>query len=103
MAWPDRRFPVPGTALGQRADSFRCALLGSSVSMETAEIFRVTVNSLITLFSCHLSLIKDRNTTHPRRRKKQLQSGGKKEQVFTAVVWQECGIKLQCRWNMCDF
>lgn len=61
MACPDRRFPVPGRALGQRADGVRCALLGSSVSMETSEIFRVTINSLITVFDCHLSLIKDKN------------------------------------------
>lgn len=60
MACPDRRFPVPGRVFGQRADSFRCALLCSAVSMEITEIFRVTINSLITVFNRHLSLIKDK-------------------------------------------
>lgn len=32
----------------------------SSVSMETAGMFRVTINSLITVFRCHLSLTKDK-------------------------------------------
>lgn len=69
--------------------------------METTEIFRVTVNSLITVFSCHLSLIKGKknNPAYPRRRRKQLQSGGKKEQFFTDVLWQEFDIKLQCRFS----
>lgn len=49
--------------------------------METTEIFRATVNSLITVFRCHLSLIKDKKKKrHPRRRRKQLQSG--EEEAF---------------------
>lgn len=53
--------------------------------METTEIFRVTVNSLITVFSCHLSLIKDK------KKKLCIQGDGRssydwgKEQLFTDV------------------
>lgn len=56
MVCPGRRLSVPGKAIGQRVDSFRCALRCSSVSMETAKysgwpLTRVAINYCLLLSS----------------------------------------------------
>lgn len=57
--------------------------------METAEIFRVTVNSLIAVFSCHLSLIKDKKTkAYASKETEEAATIREKEQFSTDVV---CG------------
>lgn len=78
MACPDRRLPVPGRAAGQGAGSFRWAPLSSWVSMETAGIFRVTINSLITVFNCHLSLTKDKRKSCASARTEEAATAGER-------------------------